>query len=123
MQTPQTPEPSKRPSSVVRPGVSPSEPPPSNEPPAAAEKPASEIAEVLPPRDPNDDTPTIISMNRRRSDGMSPDGLQGRRLGHFELIEPLGVGGMAAVIRATDLQLGRVVALKILPPEMAVDPE
>jgi serine/threonine protein kinase len=49
--------------------------------------------------------------------------LQGRRLAHFELIEPIGVGGMAAVIRARDTQLDRSVALKILPPEMATDPE
>ena len=49
--------------------------------------------------------------------------LAGRRLGHFELIEPIGVGGMAAVLQARDTQLDRVVALKILPPEMAVDPE
>ena len=49
--------------------------------------------------------------------------LRGRTLAHFELLDPIGVGGMAAVIRARDKQLDRVVALKILPPEMAVDPE
>lgn len=72
----------------------------------------------------SDDTPTIITINRPRpatTDAI--EGLRGRTLGHFELIEPIGVGGMAAVLRATDLQLGRSVALKILPPEMAVDPE
>jgi len=49
--------------------------------------------------------------------------LRGRKLGHFELVETIGVGGMAAVIRARDTQLDRNVALKILPPEMARDPE
>jgi serine/threonine protein kinase len=49
--------------------------------------------------------------------------LRGRHLAHFELIEPIGVGGMAAVIRARDQQLDRSVALKILPPDMAGDPE
>src|SRR5207248_4621912 len=49
--------------------------------------------------------------------------LRGRKLGHFELLEPIGVGGMAAVIRARDTQLDRTVALKILPPEMAANPE
>jgi serine/threonine protein kinase len=49
--------------------------------------------------------------------------LRGRRLAHYELIEPIGVGGMAAVIRARDTLLDRFVALKILPPEMAHEPE
>ena len=49
--------------------------------------------------------------------------IAGRRLGHFELIEAIGAGGMAAVLKARDLELGRVVALKILPPEAACDPE
>src|SRR5205823_6133789 len=49
--------------------------------------------------------------------------LRGRHLAHFELLEPIGVGGMAAVLRARDTQLDRIVALKILPPEMAHEPE
>src|SRR5579864_9027870 len=49
--------------------------------------------------------------------------LRGRKLAHFELEEAIGVGGMAAVIRARDKQLDRSVALKILPPEMASDKE
>jgi serine/threonine protein kinase len=49
--------------------------------------------------------------------------IRGRTLAHFELLEPIGVGGMAAVLRARDKQLDRFVALKILPPEMAADPE
>ena len=71
-----------------------------------------------------DDTPTIISRNGPRSAQDDPTaGLRGRKLAHFELIEPIGVGGMAAVIRARDMQLDRLVALKILPPDMAADPE
>jgi serine/threonine protein kinase len=49
--------------------------------------------------------------------------IRGRRLAHFELIQPIGVGGMAAVLLARDTQLDRRVALKILPPEMAKDAE
>ena len=79
----------------------------------------------------SDDAPTIISKKLgARKGGLGPSGegivggsLRGRTLAHFELIEPIGVGGMAAVIRARDRQLDRPVALKILPPEMAVDAE
>jgi serine/threonine protein kinase len=74
-----------------------------------------------------DESPTIISKNARppESASISSDGssIRGRKLAHFELIEPIGVGGMAAVLRARDTQLDRIVALKILPPPMAKDPE
>ncbi len=73
-----------------------------------------------------DDAPTIISKgvpHPARVDEALAGTLRGRSLAHFELIEPIGVGGMAAVIRARDKQLDRCVALKILPPEMAADPE
>jgi hypothetical protein len=72
---------------------------------------------------PTDDTPTIISRNPPRPPEEVVSGIRGRRLAHFELIEPIGVGGMAAVLRARDTQLDRLVALKILPPETASDPE
>jgi hypothetical protein len=73
-----------------------------------------------------DDAPTIISKAQPRSprpEDTFAHTLRGRRLAHFDLVEPIGVGGMAAVIRAQDTQLDRPVALKILPPEMASDPE
>jgi serine/threonine protein kinase len=73
-----------------------------------------------------DDAPTIISKGQPRSprpEDTFAHTLRGRRLSHFDLIEPIGVGGMAAVIRAQDTQLDRSVALKILPPDMAADPE
>src|SRR5260370_40684941 len=72
---------------------------------------------------PTDDSPTIISKNAPRLGDAQGVPLRGRRLAHFELIEPIGVGGMAAVIRARDTQLDRIVALKILPPEIAANPE
>jgi serine/threonine protein kinase len=79
------------------------------------------------PIEPTDDAPTVISKagppGAVRAEDQFGSGLRGRRLAHFELIEPIGVGGMAAVIRARDTQLDRLVALKILPPEMAADPE
>ncbi len=45
----------------------------------------------------------------------------GRRLGPYEIVAPLGAGGMGEVYRARDVRLDRIVAVKILPPELAVD--
>ncbi len=42
------------------------------------------------------------------------DSLTGKRLGHFEIIEPLGSGGMGKVYRALDTSLQRYVAVKII---------
>jgi serine/threonine protein kinase len=46
----------------------------------------------------------------------------GVRLGHHEIIDVIGAGGMGEVYRALDTTLGRQVALKVLPPELARDP-
>jgi len=67
-----------------------------------------------------DDVPTVIGANRRspyEALALAP----GFRLGHYEVIGALGSGGMATVLRARDTELGRIVALKILPPESARD--
>jgi eukaryotic-like serine/threonine-protein kinase len=47
----------------------------------------------------------------------------GARLGSFEVTGTLGAGGMGEVYRATDTNLGRQVAIKILPDAFAQDPE
>ncbi|MEU2185128.1 serine/threonine-protein kinase [Streptomyces thermolilacinus] len=48
-----------------------------------------------------------------------PSGLVGRQVAHYRIDAEIGRGGMAVVYRATDLRLGRTVALKLLAPELA----
>ncbi len=45
----------------------------------------------------------------------------GTKLGSYEIIAPLGAGGMGEVYRARDTKLGREVAIKVLPQEFAGD--
>jgi serine/threonine protein kinase len=47
----------------------------------------------------------------------------GTRLGPYQIVSPLGAGGMGEVYRARDTRLDRTIALKVLPPEFAADPE
>ncbi|MCC6652079.1 MAG: serine/threonine-protein kinase [Candidatus Eisenbacteria bacterium] len=47
----------------------------------------------------------------------------GDRLGLYEIVAPLGAGGMGEVYRARDTRLDRVVAIKVLPEAFAADPE
>jgi hypothetical protein len=47
----------------------------------------------------------------------------GSRLGPYEILSPLGAGGMGEVYRARDTRLGREVAIKVLPSGLAAHPE
>ena len=51
--------------------------------------------------------------------GLSP----GSRLGPYEIVAPIGAGGMGEVYRARDAKLGRDVAIKVLPTAFAEDAE
>lgn len=47
----------------------------------------------------------------------------GTRLGPYEIQSAIGAGGMGEVYQAADTRLGRTVAIKVLPPDLASDPE
>jgi serine/threonine protein kinase len=63
------------------------------------------------------------SESRCKTKVLPPRLATGQRLKHFQLESVLGEGGMGVVYRASDTQLCRPVAVKVLPPELTEDPE
>src|SRR6266403_968812 len=63
-----------------------------------------------------------LSMSPRLRHSLAVPLLPGTRLGPYEIMTPLGAGGMGEVYRARDTRLDRTIAIKILPAQFSSDP-
>jgi eukaryotic-like serine/threonine-protein kinase len=84
-----------------------------------------EITDLIPnrPLRPSGLDPTIFSAPNAGMDSIDSRSMLGRTLGHYELVTSIGKGAMGEVYKGRDSRLDRVVALKVLPPDLAEKPD
>ena len=65
----------------------------------------------------------VVELATRILDAEEVDALAGQTIGHYQLVERIGAGGMGEVYLATDISTGRKAALKLLPSRFTGDAE